>query len=103
MVDLRDKNNTKKANVCNQNASDITEILILHYKTYGNLIILPLIVTTVTTLSIYLLHLLTNESLIHQKFLILKFVTNIKKHPIWNLLVNLKMEILERRVEYIQS
>ena len=45
-----------------------------NYKTYGNLIISPLIVITITTFSVYLLQLITNtDSLIHQKFLILKF------------------------------
>ena len=45
-----------------------------NYKTYRDLIISPLIVTTTTTFFVYLLHLMTNNySQLHQKFLILKF------------------------------
>ena len=71
MGDLKDNNDIKKANVWNRNTSDFPQTLIIKYR---KLIISPLIVTTMTTFSVYLFQLMTiKDSLIHQKFLILKF------------------------------
>ena len=53
-----------------------------NYKTYCNLIISSLIVITIATFSAYLLHLITNsDSLIHQKFVILKFCHKYQETP----------------------
>ena len=53
-----------------------------NYKTYSNLIISPLIVIRIGTFSAYLLQLITNsDSLIHQKFVILKFFHKYKETP----------------------
>ena len=64
--DLKDNKNIKKANVW--------MFGIETRQTYQNLIISPLSVTKMTTFTIYLLQMMTNnDSLIYQKFLILKF------------------------------
>ena len=72
MGDLKDNNNIKKSKCLESKRVRYSRNF--NYKTYCNLIISPLIVTTMTTFTTYLLQLMANnDSLIHQKFIILNF------------------------------
>ena len=76
-----------------------------NYNSYRTLIISHLIVTTMTTFSVYLLQLMTNnDSLIHQKFIILKFCHKYQEyHHLPFTSSKPTMEVTEQCVEYLQS
>ena len=75
-----------------------------NYKTFRNLIISPFIVITIATFSAYLLQLITNnDSLIHQKFVILKFCHRYQETP--HLVFTCSKSTIEtpkQCVEYVQ-
>ena len=76
----KDNNNIKKSKCLE--SKHVRYSRNFNYKTYRNLIISPLIVTTMITFTIYLLQLMANnDSLIYQKLIILKYCHKYQETP----------------------
>ena len=105
MDDVKDNNNTKKIKCLESKRIRYSQNFNFNYKSHRTLIISHLIVTTMTTFSVYLLQLMTNnDSLIQQKFIILKFCHKYQEyHHLAFTSSKPTMEATEQCVEYFQS
>ena len=105
MGDLKYNNNIEKGKCLESKHLRHSRNFYFKYKKYRNLIISTLVVTTMKTFSVYLLQLMTNnDSLIYQKFLILKFCHTYQETPYLSFTCSEStMEMPEEYVEYVQS